>query len=288
MTASPLRARLTAGVLLCLPAVAWSADLLAGTPPLILAASLGPAALLTVAILIAQRRTAVRPLALAASLAWGALMAAWLSTTGNALSRPVLDAITSGDDRILTALLVAPLLEEAAKFLGLVLLARFVGGAIRQARDGIVCGALVGIGFVFTENLLYLGLSMLQGGEPALLRALYLRGVIGAATHAVFTASAGAALGWFVSGERSRVGRRWLVPLLGFLFAHVQHLAWNAMAASAIANALCAAENGACLSVPTAFAVFGEATGISSFFLAPGIAFLVFAWRQRLAAPRVA
>jgi protease PrsW len=284
MTASPLRARLAAGMLLSLPAVFWSADLLAGTPHLILVAALGPAALLTVAIVIAQRRIGVRPLALAASLAWGALLAAWLSMTGNALFRPLLDEMTSGDDRILTALLVAPLLEEAAKFLGLVLLARFIRGAVRDARDGIVCGALVGIGFVFTENLLYLGLSMLQGGEPALVRALYLRGVIGAATHAVFTASAGAALGWMVSDQSP--GRRWLVPLLGFAFAHVQHLAWNALAAPAIARVLCAAENGACVSVPTAFAVFGQATAISVFFLAPGIAFLVFAWRQTQQVPR--
>jgi RsiW-degrading membrane proteinase PrsW (M82 family) len=284
MTDSPLGTRLAAGVLLSLPAVVWSADLLAGTPPLILAAALGPAIVFTAAIVIAQRPSGVRPIALAASLAWGALMAAWLSTTGNALFRPVLDEMTSGDDRILTALLVAPLLEEAAKFLGLVLLVRFLRRAIRNTRDGIVCGALVGIGFVFTENLLYLGLSMLQGGEPALVRALYLRGVIGAATHAVFTASAGAALGWMKS-DRSP-GRRWLVPLLGFVFAHVQHLAWNALAAPAIASALCAAENGACVSVPTAFAVFGQATAVSAFFLAPGIAFLVFAWRQTHPVPR--
>jgi RsiW-degrading membrane proteinase PrsW (M82 family) len=288
MTALPLRARLTAGVLLSIPAVVWSADLLAGTPPLILAAALGPAALLTFLIVMAQRPIGVRPLALAAALVWGAPMAAWLSTTGNSLSRPVLDELTSGDDRILTALLVAPLLEEAAKFLGLVLLARFVHGAVRDARDGIVCGALVGIGFVFTENLLYLGLSMLQGGEPALVRAIYLRGVLGAATHAVFTASAGAALGWYVSGESRGPERRWLVPVLGFVFAHLQHLAWNALAAPAIADVLCAAEAGACRAVPAAFAVFGQATAISFFFLAPGIAFLVLAWRSGRTAPAIA
>jgi RsiW-degrading membrane proteinase PrsW (M82 family) len=286
MTSLPPRARLAVGVLLSLPAVVWSADLLAGTPPLILAAALGPAALLTIAILLAQRPTAARPLALVASLAWGGLIAAWLSTTGNSLSRPVLDALSTADDRVLTALLVAPLLEEAAKFLGLLLISRFIRGAVRDARDGIVCGALIGIGFVFTENLLYLGLSMLQGGEPALVRALYLRGVIGAATHAVFTACAGATLGWFASDARSGRGRRWLVPLAGFAFAHLQHLVWNALAAPAIATALCGAESGACASVPSAIAVFGEATVISACFLAPGIAFLIFV-RRRSSVPPV-
>ncbi len=267
-------ARSSIALLLCAPAFVWTAQLLAGTPPLILLAAVAPAAVL-VALLVAAQRGSGRPaLTLALALAWGASVAAWASTTGNELARPWIDSVTSGDDRTLTALVVAPFLEEAAKALGVMLIFRFARGGARDARDGIVYGALVGIGFVLTENLLYLGIAMLQGGEAGLVRALFLRGFLGAATHAVFTACAGAGIGWWWA-----TGDRRFAPLLGFFAAHVQHVVWNAAAAPAIASALCGASGSGCRAVPTALAVFGESTAITFVFLAPGMVLLVWAWR---------
>jgi RsiW-degrading membrane proteinase PrsW (M82 family) len=268
-------------VLLSIPAIAWTAELLAGTPPLLLVAALLPAALTAAAILVAQRGAGRTSSALAFSVAWGAIGAAFLATSGNALARRGIDALSDGDDRTLTALLVAPLLEEAAKALGLVLILGIGRRELRSARDGIVYGALVGVGFVFTENLLYLGLAMLQGGEAGLLRGLYLRGILGQATHVVFTACAGAGLGWSAGREGHGTRRRWTTAALAFASALLLHVAWNALAAPAIARALCGAPAGTlpCLDAPTNAALFGQSTLVALAFLAPGLALLRAAWR---------
>ncbi|MFN2375883.1 MAG: PrsW family intramembrane metalloprotease [Candidatus Binatia bacterium] len=271
------RASAIGGLLLVMPAAAWTAELLVGTPSLILGAAAVPALLLAAIIVFAQRGGGRALGTLAFSLAWGAVGAAWISTIGNESARRWIDAVTEGDDRALTALLVAPVLEESAKALGLLLL--LGGGRLRGARDGIVCGALVGVGFVFAENLLYLGLSMLQGGEAGLLRALHLRGIVGAAPHVVFTACAGAGLGW-VAG-RAASGRRWVAPSVGMASAIVQHVAWNALAAPAIAHVLCDAPDsgGVCREAPTYAAIFWESGLVALVFLAPGLAGLRAAWR---------
>lgn len=267
------------GLLFCAPALVWSVQLLAGTPALILVAATLPAAFLAALVAIVQRGDGRSRAALAFAFAWGATFAAWASTTGNEMARSWIDVWSNGDDRLLTAVVVAPLLEEAAKALGLVLLIRYGREALRDARDGIVCGALVGIGFVLTENFLYLGLAMLSGGEGELVRSLYLRGILGAATHAVFTACAGAGIGWSagrISGVRT-------APLVGLLVAHVQHVAWNALGAPAVASTLCDAQAGVCRAQPDAFSLFVESTAIALVFLAPGAVLLVAAWRH---APR--
>ncbi|MFN2425456.1 MAG: PrsW family intramembrane metalloprotease [Candidatus Binatia bacterium] len=278
MNEIPPRIRQFLALLLSMPAMVWTADLLAGTPPLIIAAAVIPAILLATAILLAQRGGGRGLGPLLFSLGWGALGAAWLSSSGNEMARPWIDGLAGTDGRGVTAVMVAPALEEAAKALGLVLILLFGRAALRDERDGIVYGALIGTGFVCTENLLYLGISMLLGGEDGLTRALYLRGAIGGATHVVFTACAGAVLGWSLRSAGRRAPGR--AALTGFLVAAAQHVAWNALAAPMMGAALCGAKSGeACLAVPTNAAVFGEATGIALVFLAPGIALLCVAWR---------
>jgi hypothetical protein len=56
---------------------------------------------------------------------------------------------------------VAPIGEEPAKMLGLLFLALFVPTAMRTKRDGLLLGALAGLGFTFLENLIY----MLRGAD---------------------------------------------------------------------------------------------------------------------------
>jgi RsiW-degrading membrane proteinase PrsW (M82 family) len=67
---------------------------------------------------------------------------------------------------LLTLVVVAPLAEELAKGLGLGL----ARGRVREAEDGIIYGAAIGLGFGATENLLY-GLKALgdSGIEAAAL-----------------------------------------------------------------------------------------------------------------------
>ncbi len=268
-------------LLLCIPALVWTVDLLADTPAMILAAATLPAMLLAAAIVFAQRGSPRPRLSLVLALAWGAIGAACLSSIGNDLARSWLDAFAGDSARTVTALLVAPALEESAKALGLVLFLLVRPAWLRNARDGIACGALIGVGFVWTENFLYLGVSMLQGGEEGLMRALYLRGILDGVAHAVFAATAGAAAGYAASMSfRDWTAR--VAPAAGLVLAALQHAAWNASAAPAIVATLCGAvaPGGVCTGQPTNAALFGGATLVAVLFLAPGIALAAFVWRS--------
>ena len=52
--------------------------------------------------------------------------------------------------------------------------------------DGIVYAAMVGLGFAFTENILYYGRTALEGGVP-LAATFFVRGVLSPFAHPVFT-----------------------------------------------------------------------------------------------------
>jgi len=279
MKHSPARAALT--ILLSAPALVWTVDLLASTPALILVAATAPALALGGAILVAQRGARRPRSALALALLWGAIGAAFLSSTGNELARPWMTQFAGEESRTATAVLVAPALEETAKALGLFALLLLIPTAVRSARDGIVYGALIGVGFVWTENLLYLGVSMLQGGEDGLMRGLYLRGILGGITHTVFTACSGAAVGWWAA-QPCRGGAAAGTLAAALLLTIAQHALWNALGAPMVADALCGAESnaGACTPVPTNSALFGSATWIAAVFLTPGAALVAMAWRS--------
>jgi len=272
-----------------MPAFLWTADLVFATPPLILAAASAPAALLTALILFAQRGERRPYRALGFALLWGAVGAACLATIGNEYALAHVADLAGYDARSVTSLLVAPALEEVAKALGLVVLLVLAPASLRSARDGIVYGALIGAGFVWTENFLYLGVSMLQGGEGGLIRGLYLRGIVGGATHIVFTACSGAALGWWMSragqaarGWRGSAAGRFMLAAGGLLSAIAQHVAWNGLAAPLIVRALCGAagDGSSCTDEPTVAALFGATTLIAGAFLAPGAALVALAGRS--------
>jgi hypothetical protein len=70
----------------------------------------------------------------------------------------------------------------------------------------------------------------------------------------------------------------------GVLAALVQHVAWNAVAASMLVGVVCGAEvpGGTCRDVPTNQALFGWATLITVVFIGPGASgLLLIAQRSR-------
>ena len=200
------RGSLALGVVLLVVAAIWFARVLVGTPLLIIGAAAAPAALWTAAICWIQRGAGRPPALLLASFVWGAAAAAFLSHALNDLGRVWVALLAGADDaRAVSSTLVAPIIEEGTKAAGMVLLLLvrrhrdFAG-----VRDGIVYGGLIGIGFVFTENLLYFMFAILQGGEARLVRSVYLRGLLAGGDHAVFTATIGAGIGWAVATTSRR------------------------------------------------------------------------------------
>src|SRR5262249_7442523 len=77
---------------------------------------------------------------------------------------------------------------------------------------GIVCGALVGFGFAIPENAAYLLIAAVEAGFIGLWHALWVRAVLGAFTHAVFTATVGGGIGWGRARRAGVGGRAAAVP----------------------------------------------------------------------------
>jgi RsiW-degrading membrane proteinase PrsW (M82 family) len=259
--------------------LAWR---LAGTPALLLVAATVPA--LGYAVLIARLdRFARQPVALQlVMLLWGAGAAALLATAANDAAQAWLGALDTPERaRALTPRLVAPAIEELAKAAGLALPLLLRRGALDGVLDGIVYGALIGIGFALTENTSYFVLAAVQGGEMGLAQNVYLRALLAGLNHAAFTATAGAAVGWVVA---QRGARRWVAPPLGLGLAIAEHVVWNALAADTINTLTCnpSAPGGACRVPAPAAALFVAAPLIVGVCIGPALAALAVAVRLAL------
>ncbi len=104
---------------------------------------------------------------------------------------------------------VAPVTEEAAKGLFLLLLLWWRRAELDGILDGIVYAGMIGIGFAFTENILYLSAAydgtdgMGPGGIAGVTSTFVLRCVFSPFAHPLFTAFTGIGIGIAV-GSRSR------------------------------------------------------------------------------------
>jgi RsiW-degrading membrane proteinase PrsW (M82 family) len=221
-----------AGLLLVLGFV----DLALDTPPLLFAAAVVPAAACAAAV-VALDRGAHSPRSLLAGMfLWGAVVAPAAAAALNGVLRIWLSARVGADGAQWTAIIGAPFIEETAKaaaLLGVVLTRR---DRVASVQGGVVYGALIGIGFTMTENLFYFAAAAVVGGAAGLAESVYLRAALGGLTHATFTATIGAGIGWGLhrGGPVSLVG-----PLLGFALAVAQHVLWNALGAAWLSGAAC-------------------------------------------------
>src|SRR4029077_3105243 len=84
-------------------------------------------------------------------LGWGAFVA-----TSGALVLQLFDSVIFETTDNFAATVVAPVTEEAAKGLFILLLLIYRRNELDGVLDGLVYAGMVGIGFAFTENILYL------------------------------------------------------------------------------------------------------------------------------------
>jgi RsiW-degrading membrane proteinase PrsW (M82 family) len=255
---------------LCACLIALLAYRFAGTPAVIVGAALLPA--LAYALLIARigRLRHEPPILAAMMFLWGAGAAALLSQAANDAAQAWLATLQDPESaRALTPRLAAPAIEEAIKAAPLAALLLRRSG-VDAVLDGIVYGALIGIGFALAENTDYFVLAAVQGGESGLLQSIYLRGVLAGLNHAAFTATVGAALGW---GVQRRGRWPWAGLLLGLALAIVQHVLWNAFAAGALNTLACnpSMPGGACNPPASAAALFVAAPLIVAACIGPAL-----------------
>jgi RsiW-degrading membrane proteinase PrsW (M82 family) len=155
-----------------------------------------------------------------AALGWGAVAAVVLSF----VAEQFLFGLPGTNELVNTAV-GAPVVEELAKGLFLVAVIVFRRSQMDGLLDGIIYGALVGIGFAFVEDIVYY-LQSLQAGQLGL--TFFLRGIMGPFAHPLFTAATGIGIGIAVSTRRPAV--MVFAPILGFLAAIIMHGIWNGSA----------------------------------------------------------
>jgi protease PrsW len=177
------------------------------------------------------------PAYLGLALGWGATVAAGVSLALNSLAVRVMLPVLGEEEAFeVAAVLVAPVVEEAAKgafLLGFLLLRRREFDGVV---DGIVLGGLTGVGFALTENVLYFGRAFTEGvagagvigGVVSSGDTFVARAILSPFAHPLFTVMTGVGLGIAVTA-RTR-GVRPFAAVGGFAVAVVLHSLWNASA----------------------------------------------------------
>jgi RsiW-degrading membrane proteinase PrsW (M82 family) len=166
---------------------------------------------------------------LVVAFAWGALVA-----TGAAVVLQTVDTLLNGSGAIWSAVVMAPITEEAGKGVFVLLLLWSRRHVIDGVLDGLVYAGLVGIGFAFTENILYFagaysgGSDLGTGGIGSATTLFVLRGIVSPFAHPLFTSAIGIGVGVMVS-TRSPV-LRVVAPVIGYVVAVLLHAAWNGSA----------------------------------------------------------
>jgi RsiW-degrading membrane proteinase PrsW (M82 family) len=186
-----------------------------------------------------DRRERETPWLFAAAFFWGAVIATALALPFNAAFGAAVDAWLAqhpmlaealGPDAatMISAPISAPIVEEIAKALGVLLLFWLLRAEFDNMRDGFVYGALVGLGFTWFESALYVAQGYAEFGSPPWGMQLGWRyALFGFGGHAMFTGIFGAFLG--VAMQTRRRWLRILAPLFGLLVAIAAHFVNNAL-----------------------------------------------------------
>jgi RsiW-degrading membrane proteinase PrsW (M82 family) len=133
------------------------------------------------------------------------------------------------DYRTFAVTVQAPVVEEFAKSLGLLLLLLLARKHFDGPVDGVVFAFTIAGGFAFTENILYFGRAIAESATPGadLAVVFFLRGVMSPFAHAILTGSTGLILGF--AARRWHTGMVVVAFGVGLVPAMILHSMWNSM-----------------------------------------------------------
>ncbi|SIT77901.1 PrsW family intramembrane metalloprotease [Microbacterium sp. RU33B] len=161
--------------------------------------------------------------------AWGAIAAVGIALGVDLLLSPLTRGLDAATYDIFSSVVQAPIVEEFAKGLGVLLIFLTARRAFDGPVDGVVYGALVGAGFAFTENIQYFAISLIEGGFGDVTATFFVRGILSPFAHVMFTSITGFALG--LAARRGATAGQALGPwVLGMLGATALHAFWNGSA----------------------------------------------------------
>src|SRR5437588_1877711 len=166
---------------------------------------------------------------LATTFVWGAVVAVFIALILNTINGAIVAAATNSAQigENFGAVISAPIVEESAKALIILVLFLWKRDEFDDIVDGVVYTGMVGLGFAMTENILYYGRAV-QGGAGVLTFTFILRGMAAPFSHPLFTSMTGIGLGWSRQSNNGFV--KIVMPVLGFMTAILLHATWNGTA----------------------------------------------------------
>ncbi len=168
---------------------------------------------------------------LVAAFLWGALVAALLAAVFNTGAIVVLESASDPDAALATtAVLVAPVVEEALKGVFVLFVWWFLRREFDGVTDGMVYAGVCAAGFAFTENIQYLAQAYTEGGGQALTATFVARCLLSPFAHPMFTILTGIGVG--VAATSRTWLPRILAPVVGYTIAVLAHALWNLAAVS--------------------------------------------------------
>jgi protease PrsW len=170
---------------------------------------------------------------LALAFAWGALVAVIASFIINTAVGIGVALGIGGEEgmilgNIVGAVISAPVVEEATKGMGLLILLFFFRRHFDDILDGIVFGGVIALGFATVENVLYYGRAFGEAGGAGLIVLFVLRGIMSPFAHVTFTAITG--IGCGIARESHNMFVKLTMPVLGYFGAVALHALWNGIA----------------------------------------------------------
>jgi protease PrsW len=172
-------------------------------------------------------------LLLAAAFAWGAAVAPIVAIPGNQALHDLLAKLVSPEFAAAWGSAIAgPTVEELVKGLGVIVLVLIARAQINSVLDGMVYGALVGLGFQIVEDIIYAVNAVAVAGQgdevgPVIL-TLFLRGFLaGLWSHTIFSALVGGGIAYFLVHQNFSMINRLVGAALGFGGAWLLHFLWN-------------------------------------------------------------
>lgn len=159
-------------------------------------------------------------------LLWGAVAAVILTLVFSIAGEIALVlAGFQGVPSLVGTVIQAPILEETMKTVLLLVIVLAARRYFEGPLDGLVYGALIGAGFAFTENILYLGGAWNEGQVEGLMELFVVRCLCAPLLHTTFSTAAGVSIGL--------AARKWawwttiLMWLPGLLIGMTLHGLWN-------------------------------------------------------------
>jgi RsiW-degrading membrane proteinase PrsW (M82 family) len=183
------------------------------------------------------------PTVRAAAMLWGGLAGVAFAMLANNAALVVLAELTDAQwARTWGPPIVAPLNEEWLKALGVVMLVLIVREHFDRSIDGLIYGALVGLGFQVVENLTYaINFAVLNPNSDVAgaLNVTFARVLsAGPWSHPLYTGAAGLGIAFFVTQTRRRLSTRWGVLIGLYALAMGMHGFWNLPMPSSMPPAL--------------------------------------------------